>query len=80
MTTAELEEARSQALDAYLTQREADGYRIETRTSMQAVICRRHTLYFILRWVARDSAQQRLVVSVNQHGEVSSVAANPVRW
>jgi hypothetical protein len=80
MTTAELDDARSQALDTYLAQREADGYRIETRTRLQAVICRRHRLHFVLRWVSRGNAQHRLVVSVNQHGEVTSVAAKPVRW
>jgi len=31
---------RFDALDAYLAQREADGYRIETRTAVQAVIVR----------------------------------------
>lgn len=78
--TATVDDARSQALDAFLAEREAHGYRIETRTAMQAVICRRHRLHFVLRWVARGSAQDRLVVSVDQHGEVRSVAAEPVRW
>jgi hypothetical protein len=73
-------DARLQALDAYLAGREADGYRIETRTGFQAVIWRRHALYFLLRWVSRGSAQERLVVSVGQDGEVTSVAAEPVRW
>ncbi|HEY1370246.1 MAG TPA: hypothetical protein VGF23_24170 [Gaiellaceae bacterium] len=80
MTAAETGAARADALDAYLAQREADGYRIETRTDLQAVICRRHRLYFLLRWIARASAQQRLVVSVDQDGEVTSVEAEPVRW
>ena len=80
MTAASGDDARSRALDAFLTQCEADGYRIETRTSMQAVICRRHRLHFVLRWVARESAQRRLVVSVDHDGAVTSVAAEPVRW
>jgi hypothetical protein len=80
MTAASVDVARSRALDAYLAQREADGYRIETRTGLQAVIYRRHSLYFLLRWVARGSAQQRFVVSVGQDGDVTSVAAEPVRW
>ena len=71
---------RSQALDSFLAQREADGYRIETRTGMQAVICRRHRLHFVLRWVARGSTERRLVVSVDQAGAVTSVEAEPVRW
>jgi len=74
------DDVRSRALDAYLAQREADGYLIETRSSLQAVICRRHSLHFVLRWFARDGAQERFVVSVDQHCKVTSVAAEPVRW
>jgi hypothetical protein len=80
MTTGEAGDARLVALDAYLAQREADGYRVETRSGVQAVICRRHRLYFVLRWFARETAQRRLVVSVDQHGEVTAAAAEPVRW
>jgi hypothetical protein len=80
MTVTEADDPRSQALEAYLAQREADGYKIETRTPGQAVICRRHRLYFLLRWVSSSNAQERLVVSVDQHGQVASVAAEPVRW
>jgi hypothetical protein len=68
------------ALDAYLAQREADGYRVESRSGAQAIICRRHRLYFVLKWFARRTAQRRLVVSVDQHGEVTAAAAEPVRW
>jgi hypothetical protein len=80
MTVTEADDARSQALDAYLAQREADGYKIETRTRGQAVICRRHRLHFLLRWVSSSNAEERLVVSVDEHGQVASVAAEPVRW
>ena len=80
MTAASVDDARSRALDAFLAQREEDGYRIETRTGMQAVICRRHRLHFVLRWVARGTAQQRLVVSVDQDGAVTSSEAEPLRW
>jgi hypothetical protein len=72
--------ARSAALDAYLARRSAQGFRIETRSATQAVIVRRHRLYFALRWFAQGRAQQRYVVSVDQHGEVASLAAEPVRW
>jgi hypothetical protein len=80
VTTASADDVRTRALDAFLEQREADGYRIETRSQMQAVICRRHRLHIVLRWVARGDAQRRLVVSVDQHGVVTSVAAEPLRW
>jgi len=44
------------------------------------VIVRRHRLYFLLRWFAQGLAEQRCVVSVDQHGEVAVLAAQPVRW
>ena len=73
-------EARSAALDAHLARRSAQGFRVETRSGGQAVIVRRHRLYFLLRWFAYGRAEQRLVVSVDQHGEIASFAAEPVRW
>jgi hypothetical protein len=76
--TASVDAARSQALDAFLRQREAEGYRIETRTVMQAVIYRRHRLHFVLRLIAHGTAQRRLVVSVDQHAKITSVAVEPV--
>jgi hypothetical protein len=80
MTGAKAADVRSAALDAYLARRATQGFRVETRTGVQAVIVRRHRLYFVLRWFARGLAEQRLVVSVDQDGEVASLAAEPVRW
>ena len=79
-TQGKAADPRSDALDAYLARRAAQGFRVETRSGVQAVIVRRHRLYFVLRWFARGVAEQRLVVSVDQHGEVASLAAEPVRW
>ena len=73
-------DARVTALDEYLERRAASGFHVETRSGTQAVIVRRHRLYFMLRWVGHRRAEQRLVVSVDQHGEVTSLAAEPVRW
>jgi hypothetical protein len=78
--TAGAADLRSAALDAYIGRRVAQGFRVETRSGSQAVIVRRHPLYFVLHWLARDLAEQRYVVSVDQHGEVTSLAAEPVRW
>jgi len=80
VTAGQAGDARAAALEMYLARRAAEGFRVETRTGMQAVIVRRHPLYFLLRWVARGSAERRLVVSVDQHGDVTSLAAEPVRW
>ena len=71
---------RSVALDAHLTRRVAQGFQVETRSGAQAVIVRRHRLYFVLRVFAQGRAEERLVVSVDQYGEVSCLAAEPVRW
>jgi hypothetical protein len=75
--TASVDDARSQALDAFLRQREAEGYRIETRTGMQAVIYRRHRLHFVLRSVAHGDAHRRLLVSVDHEAHITSVAVEP---
>ena len=73
-------EVRLAALDAYIARRVAQGFRVETRSGTQAVITRRHPLYFVLHWFAQGLAEQRYVVSVDQHGKVASLAAEPVRW
>ena len=71
---------RLAALDEHLARRADEGFRVETRSGIQAVIVRRHPFHFVLRWFAPGRAQQRLVISVDQHGEVTSLAAEPVRW
>ena len=80
MNSGQADDARSVALDAYLARRAGQGFRIETRSGIQAVIVRRRRLHFALRWFAPRRAEQRLVVSVDQHGWVTSIAAEPVRW
>ena len=78
--TAGTAESRSAALDAYLTERGAHGFQVETRSGRQAVIVRRHPLHFALRWLAKDRAEQRFVISVDEHGTVAAVPAQPLRW
>lgn len=80
MTGVGKADPRSAALDTYLERQRSEGFSIETRSGIQAVIVRRHRLYFLLRWFPRTRAEQRLVVSVDEHGEVTSLAAEPVRW
>jgi hypothetical protein len=70
---------RTAALDTYLSRQEAAGYRIETRTPVQAVIFRRR--WDLARRLTRTGVgERRLVVSVDEHGEVSAVAAERRRW
>lgn len=78
--TSEEVDARSAALDAYIAQRKAQGFRVETRSGLQAVIVRQHPLYFVLHWFPRVAAEKRFVVSVDEHGEVAAIAAQPRRW
>ena len=80
MNNGDAADARSLALDAYLARRAGQGFRVETRSGIQAVIVRRHRLHLLLRRFAPGRAEQRLVVSVDQHGEVTSLAAEPLRW
>jgi hypothetical protein len=80
MTRGSPDELRSAALDAYLALREDDGYEVETRTAVQAVIARRGRWYIVRRFARTSNAESRLVVSVDEHGEVSAVAAEPLRW
>ena len=71
-----VDEEASQALDAFLRLREAEGYRVETRTGRQAVICRRR--HRLLRLLAHGGAQRRLLVSVDHQAHVTSVAVEPL--
>jgi hypothetical protein len=80
VTPAQTHDARCAALDAYLDDRRADGYSVETRTGVQAVIVRPHRLNLVMRWFGHGRARRRLVVSVDQDGAVTSVAAEPRRW
>ena len=56
------------------------GLTMETRRDIQAVIVRRHRLYLPLRLFGRKRAEQRLVVSVDEHGQIEQRAAEPLRW
>ena len=70
---------RTAALNAYLSRQEAAGYLVETRTPVQAVIFRRR--WDLGRRFGRTGiGERRLVVSVDEHGAVSAVAAEPRRW
>ena len=79
MTGPARNDLRTAALDAYLARREDDGYLIETRTAVQAIIVRRRRL-FAGRFSRVAADERRLVVSVDEHGDISAIAAEPRRW
>jgi hypothetical protein len=69
---------RKHALDAFLAGKVGQGFRIETHTDTHAIIVvgGRKSL---LNWLRRRGAGSRYVVSVDEHGEVTMIAAEPRR-
>ena len=73
------EDPRKAALTAYLEQRTAEGFLVETRSDTQAVITR-HGPRSLLRRLTKSSSEQRRVVAVDENGHVTARAAEPIRW
>jgi hypothetical protein len=73
-------ELRRRALSAFLDDRVAEGFRIETRSDTHAIIARPQRQAGLLRRVRRAGSYQRQVVSVDEHGVVTARAAEPIRW
>lgn len=69
---------RKNALDAFLEQKVGEGFRIETHTDTHAIIVAggRKSL---LNWFRARGAGSRYVVSVDEHGVVTMVPAEPRR-
>ena len=74
------EEVRKEALSAFLEARVREGFRIETRTDTHAIIVaadRRRSFFDRLR---RAKPSERQVVSVDEHGEVTTSPAEALRF
>lgn len=67
---------RRAALTAHLEREAAKGFTIETRSATQAVIVRSRRGWRLLR----TRPAERQVLSVDENGDVTSRAAEPVRW
>jgi hypothetical protein len=69
---------RKQALDAFLARKVDEGFRIETHTDTHAIVVgrNRRSLSNVLR---RRNADRRYVVSVDEHGEITMIPAEPIR-
>ena len=70
---------RKKALDEFLATKVAEGYLVETHTDTHAIIVaggRRKPLWSRFR---KHAAGSRYVVSVDEHGEVTISAAEPIR-
>jgi hypothetical protein len=68
--------ARKTALDAFLEQKVAEGFGIETHTETHAIIVERPNR----RWARfRGGEGGRFVVEVDEHGTVTMSPAEPIR-
>ena len=72
-------EQRTRALNEFLETRVAEGFRIETRTDTHAIIVSPRRLTDLLGLRTRG-LPRRQVVSVDEHGVVTTDAAEPIRW
>ena len=70
---------RSSALDAFLETKVREGCRIETHTDTHAIIIEGGNRNRFLSRLRRRRVGNRYVVSVDQHGEVTMVPAEPIR-
>jgi hypothetical protein len=77
---SEVDDMRAAALDAYLAERTAHGFRVETRSRTQAIIHRRRRAYLPPWWPGASKGQERHVVSVTHDGAITTDEAQPVRW
>jgi hypothetical protein len=70
---------RKNALDGFLEAKVAEGFRIETHTDTHAIIIvGGHRKPFWSRF-RKHGAGSRYVVSVDEHGEVTMIPAEPQR-
>lgn len=69
---------RKAALDAFLEAKVREGFRVETHTDTHAiVVAGRKTPRLLTRF--RRRAGRRFVISVDEHGEVTMIPAEPLR-
>lgn len=66
---------REDALDSFVQTKLREGYRVETHTETHAIVAKPPSLLSRLRGRGAD----RYVVSVDEHGEVTMIPAEPVR-
>jgi len=78
--TDDQEDARKDALSAFLEARLREGYRIETRTDTHAIIAPAKRARSFLDRLRRVKRPGRQVVAVNEHGEVTMAPAEPLRF
>jgi len=70
---------RREAIDAYLDERVAEGFRVESRTETQAIIAPARSGLSFLRRFHKTTPLERQVVAVDVDGNVSASPAQPLR-
>jgi hypothetical protein len=70
---------RKDALDAFLEAKLREGFEIETHTDTHAIVAERGQRKSFLTWFRGRGAAKRYVVSVDEHGEVTMIPAEPKR-
>jgi hypothetical protein len=72
-------EQRKNALDAFLETKVGEGFHIETHTDTHAIIVAGRPGKSLLSRFRRRGAGSRFVISVDEHGEVMMIPAEPKR-
>lgn len=70
---------RKDALDAFLETKLQEGFEIETHTDTHAIIVERRGWGSFLKRFRGHGAANRYVVSVDEHGVVTMIPAEPKR-
>jgi hypothetical protein len=70
---------RKDALDAFLETKLQEGFQIETHRDTHAIVVAPDRRKSFLRRLRGRSAADRYVVSVDEHGEVTMIPAEPKR-
>jgi hypothetical protein len=70
---------RKDALDAFLATKLQEGFEIETHTDTHAIVVEQGGWKAFLKRLRGQGAANRYVVSVDQHGEVKMIPAEPKR-
>ncbi len=70
---------RKDALDAFLEAKLREGFVIETHTDTHAIVAERDRARSFLSRFRGFGPPKRYVVSVDEHGEVTMISAEPKR-
>jgi hypothetical protein len=73
------EAMRREAMSAYLDEKVAAGFRVESRTDTQAIIAPASSRLAFLDRFRKTSPRERQVISVDVDGNVTASPAQPLR-